>query len=128
MKAFTLEEYLKGPERKVVTRDGRNARIVDTDVKRAYYPVLALVDKGSHEASIFYTKNGQYSFGEENSYDLFFTPEKKEGWANIFNVDGCNHLDHKIYESKDDAVKEGKCWSFYVATVKIEWGNRYETV
>ena len=69
----------------------------------------------------FYTKNGQYSFGEENSYDLFFAPEKKEGWANIFNVDGCNHLDHKIYESKDDAVKEGKCWSFYVATVKIEW-------
>ena len=33
MKQFNLEEYLKDPNKKVVTRDGRNARIVCTDRK-----------------------------------------------------------------------------------------------
>ena len=122
MKAFTLEEYLKNPERKVVTRDGRNARIVDTDVKRAYYPVLALVDKGSHEVSIFYTKNGEYSFGEENSYDLFFVPEKHEGWINVFeDTIGSSCVGSRVFKSKEDAEKEAKNYSGYKTTVKIEW-------
>lgn len=28
MEQFSLEEYLENPERKVVTRDGRNVRII----------------------------------------------------------------------------------------------------
>ena len=28
MKPFNLEEYLANPNRKIVTRDGRNARII----------------------------------------------------------------------------------------------------
>lgn len=120
MKAFTLEEYLKNPERKVVTRDGRNARIMGTDVKRAYYPVLALVDKGSHEVSIFYTKNGQYSFGEENSYDLFFAPEKKEGWVNIYK-DNSGYTPGGIIHSSERAAKEIVNDRSYITTIKIEW-------
>ena len=124
MKAFTLEEYLKNPERKVVTKDGRNAHIVDTDVKkRAYFPVLALVDEGSHEASIFYTKYGQYSFGEENSYDLFFASEKKEGWINILKgTYDARYIEHtRIFKSKEDAEKALECYSDYITTLKIEW-------
>ena len=123
MKEFTLEEYLKNPERKVVTRDGRNARIMGTDAKRAYYPVLALVDKGSHEASIFYTKNGQYSFGEENSYDLFFAPEKKEGWINIFKHNFGEPFigDMHIFSSKEEAEESAKNDRTYVKSIKIEW-------
>ena len=123
MKAFTLEEYLKDPERKVVTRDGRNAHIVDTDVKkRAYFPVLALVDEGSHEASIFYTKNGQYSFGEENSYDLFFASEKKEGWINIRKDTIRGYEAGIIYNNKEGAKKHCQhCRPNYIATVKVEW-------
>ena len=123
MKTFTLEEYLKNPERKVVTRDGRNARIMGTDAKRAYYPVLALVDKGSHEASIFYTKNGQYSFGEENSYDLFFAPEKKEGWINIFKHNFGEPFigDMHIFSSKEEAEESAKNDRTYVKSIKIEW-------
>lgn len=119
MKAFTLEEYLKNPERKVVTRDGRNARIMGTDAKRAYYPVLALVDKGSHEASIFYTKNGQYSFGEENSYDLFFTSKKHEGWATIYG----KFLTGEIFSTKEEAEELVKRYGTegFVAIAKIEW-------
>ncbi len=33
MKKFSLEEYLKNPNRKIVTRDGHNARIISTDRK-----------------------------------------------------------------------------------------------
>ena len=124
MKAFTLEEYLKDPERKAVTRDGRNAHIVDTDVKkRAYFPVLALVDEGSHEASIFYTKYGQYPFGEENSYDLFFASEKKEGWINILKgTYDARYIEHtRIFKSKEDAEKALECYSDYITTLKIEW-------
>ena len=31
MKQFNLEEYLKNPSRKVITRDGREARIMCTE-------------------------------------------------------------------------------------------------
>lgn len=43
MKQFNLEEYLKNPSRKVVTRDGRNARIICTDAK-GKYPIVALME------------------------------------------------------------------------------------
>lgn len=33
MKQFSLEEYIKNPSRKIVTRDGKEARIVCTDKK-----------------------------------------------------------------------------------------------
>lgn len=40
MKPFNLEEYLKNPSRKVVTRDGRNVRIICTDFDNPDYPVV----------------------------------------------------------------------------------------
>ena len=44
MKQFNLDEYLKNPSRKVVTRDGKNVRIVCTDKKGNDYPVVALIE------------------------------------------------------------------------------------
>ena len=122
MKQFNLMEHLANPSRKIVTRDGRNVRIICTDKKGTKFPIVALVECEDKEETCYYTPKGYWnSFEEESDIDLFFAPKKAEGWANIFNVDGCNHLDHKIYESKEDAEKEGKRWSFYVATIKIEW-------
>lgn len=43
MRQFNLEEYLKNPNQKVVTRDGHKVRILCTDRKHEY-PILALVD------------------------------------------------------------------------------------
>ena len=122
MKPFNLEEYLKNPERKVVTRDGRNVRIRCTDVKREYYPVLALVDNGDYESSVLYTENGEYSFGEERSLDLFFASEKHEGWINVFeDTIGSSCVGSRIFKSKEDAEKEAKNYSVYKTTIKIEW-------
>ena len=56
MKPFNLEKYLANPTRKVVTREGKPARIICTNVKGSSYSVLALVDKGDYEAPTIYTK------------------------------------------------------------------------
>ena len=42
MKEFSLEEYLKNPNRKIVTRDWRNVRIICTDRQGEGRPILAL--------------------------------------------------------------------------------------
>ena len=120
MKPFNLEEYLANPSRKIVTREGKPARIICTDVKGASYSVLALVDKGDYEGPTLYTKKGEYSLGTECSYDLFFAPEKHEGWINLYKS-GINwSLGTSIWQTKEEAKK----WvgaANYATTIKIEW-------
>lgn len=41
MMQFNLKEYLKNPKRKVVTRDGRDVKIIRID-KKGDYPVMGL--------------------------------------------------------------------------------------
>ena len=45
MKPFNLEEYLANPTKKVVTRDGKDARIICIDRRDSYFPIVALVAK-----------------------------------------------------------------------------------
>ena len=127
MKQFNLDEYLKNPSRKVVTRDGRDARIVCTDRKSDYntdFPIVALVkDVEGTEWSDNYTVEGKLFLNEETDSDLFFAPEKKEGWINIFK--SSNDIvflgQSLIFESKEDAEKGGKECESYATTIKIEW-------
>ena len=125
MKQFSLEEYLANPSKKVVTRDGRSVRIVCTDrVSEKEYPLLALVRTDGKEIVQTYTTNGQYYLGDTNhALDLFFAPEKHEGWLNLFKdtlgiiYGGC------VYTSKDEAKEEEHPTDkeSHVATIKIEW-------
>ena len=123
MKQFNLAEYLKNPSKKVVTRDGKSVRIRCTDRKDAVYPIVALIDSNGKEEILSYTKNGYFYYdGRKDVNDLFFAPEKYEGWANIYT--DCNNTDclgTRIFKSKDEAEKEGKKWEDYVITIKIEW-------
>ena len=122
MKPFSLEEYLKNPNRKVVTGDGRNVRIICTDSKIRHYPIIALVEEPSRFENLFsYTEGGQMiSYEPSEKYDLFFVPEKHEGWINVYH-----DLEHneiycgRIYASEEEA----KCadYAYTVATIKIEW-------
>lgn len=61
MEQFSLEKYLANPSRKVVTRDGRRARVVCTDKKGFEYPIVALVENKSEEIEIAvcYTEDGK---------------------------------------------------------------------
>ena len=117
MKAFSLEEYLKNPSKKVVTRDGRNVRIVCTDVKSESYPVLALVDNGDEEICNSYTKEGRFRTDNEVPRDLFFAPEKHEGWVNVYR-DFDDMMCGSVFATEEDAKCNAKT---AIATVKIEW-------
>ena len=124
MKQFNLEEYLKNPSRKVVTRNGSEVRIICTDKKGAC-PIVALVtrDDGVAEETVTYTKNGKFFKDTSYNCDLFFAPEKHEGWVNIYRgSDGSRFvIDSPIFTSKEEAEKEGKNYSDYALSVKIEW-------
>ena len=117
MKAFSLEEYLKNQKRKVVTRDGRNVRIVCTDVKSELYPVLALVDNWGAEICNSYTKEGRFRPDNEAHRDLFFASEKHEGWVNVYR-DFDDVMCGSVFATEEDAKCNAKT---AIATVKIEW-------
>ena len=122
MKEFNLEEYLKDPSKKVVTRDGRDVRIICTDAK-GDEPIIALVYNNIREEENVYTYNRDgYFYGDNDScLDLFFAPIKKEGWVNVyFSVDKDKYVGEEIYSSKEEAIKNSK-YRIYIATIKIEW-------
>lgn len=119
MKQFNLEEYLANPSKKVITRDGRKARIVCTNAKGAY-PVIALltVKAGYEEVELCYVYDDKGELGRiDTNLDLFFAPEKKEGWINIYEN---NWLDSTIYPSKEDALNMIGGDMKYITTIKIE--------
>ena len=122
MKEFNLNEYLKDPSQKVITKDGRAVRIICTDYKRGQ-PIIALVTTNAKEDVHFFYKNGRWSNTNEWDLDLFFAPVKKEGWINIYKGVIENHLPfvgQKVYKSKEDAIRN-KCEGVYLTTIKIEW-------
>ena len=117
MKQFSLEEYLKNPSRKVVTRDGRSVRIRCTDQKGTLYKVIGLVDNGDKEAICNFTSKGESCFGVMTNIDLFFAPEKHEGWVNVYRIGGLGC--RCIFDSEEEARQNADEGA--IATVKIEW-------
>ena len=126
MEQFSLKEYLKNPNRKIVTRDGVAVRIICTDFDREF-PIVGAIKE--HTYPTLFTEKGRYnSDGTSSPCDLFFAPEKKEkkekheGWVNVYKGGDRDYftLGSMIYDRKEDAERsriEETC----VATVKIEW-------
>lgn len=120
MKEFNLQEYLANPSQKVMTRDGRKARIVCTDMKNAQ-PILALITEGNREDIRFYFQNGVWCNDFPNhKLDLVFVPIKKKGWINIFRYKTELYIGD-VFETKEEAEKMGKLSKNYITTIKIEW-------
>ena len=119
MKPFNLEEYLANPTKKLITRDGRNVRIICTDAK-TYYPIIALAENtdGTTEQCLSFIKNGKYFDNRSSVEDLFFAPEKHEGWVNIYRgpITGV-----QVYKSEEDAKHCANADAEVIATIKIEW-------
>ena len=127
MKQFNLEEYLKNPQKKVITRDGVPVRIICTDKvcdnKGSQKPIVALVDFGNREIVYPYSSDG-ISSPLLPKFDLFFAPEKKEGWVNIYTDNcGATYSGQKIYDVYEDAKTAGLLLEDYLSTAKIEWGE-----
>ena len=120
MKEFNLQEYLANPSQKVMTRDGRKARIVCTDMKNEQ-PILALITEGNREDIRFYSQNGVWCNDFPNhKLDLVFASIKKKGWINIFRYKTELYIGD-IFETKEEAEKMGKLSKNYITTIKIEW-------
>ena len=122
MKQFNLEEYLKNPSRKVVTRDGRKVtRFLCTDLKNEF-PIVAAVEscKGAYpEELLTYRDNGAfYDDVTIDRRDLFFAPEKHEGWVNVCKSQMYNRCG-LIHNSEEEARRSRGLDA--IATVKIEW-------
>ena len=121
MKEFNLDEYLKNPSQKVVTRDGREVRIICTNVK-GEYPIMALIPDKQEELTYRYLRNGRQLTYKDSPLDLFFsTIIKKEGWVNLYRNEDVVFLSEKIYKSKEDAKEVAIKKTDYIATIKIEW-------
>ena len=121
MKPFNLKEYLKNPNRKVVTRDGRNVKIICTNFDSEKYPIIGEI-KGYGYPAIYDEEGYAPCSDYDNSTDLFFAPEKHEGWINLYrNEDGISWISHNYFTSKKEAEKEGKTHTCSVTTIKIEW-------
>lgn len=121
MKKFSIKEYLANPSRKVVTRDGHPARILYTDAKGTY-PIVAIFDIDDEDDSVGkFQKDGMYNENEISPFDLFFAPEKKEGWVNLYrNVCGGVSTGTDVFSTKEHAQSSRK-YENYLGTVKIEW-------
>ena len=116
MKQFNLDEYLRNPKIKVVTRDGRAAEILCTNYIGAQ-PIIAAIEDS--EYSTAFCKDGRFIIGEESHRDLFFAPEKKVGWVNVYKNEYGAYVLGEIFIGKEhEEVTTGLT---YITTAKIEW-------
>ena len=121
MKQFNLDEYIANPTKKLITRDGRKVkRVLCTDVK-GKYPIVVVIENrdGNTEQAISLTKDGKYFDCRSDNEDIFFAPEKKEGWVNVYkNAYGAYVLGEIFIGNEHEEVMIGFT---YIATAKIEW-------
>ena len=122
MEQFSLEEYLRNP-RDLVTRNGKKARVICKDRVSKTCPLVVLVTmEDGEEIPFTYHTDGKF-YHDESELDLFFAPEEHEGWLNLFGGSLCGLYigDLRIFESKENAEKNGKNNRDYVKSVKIKW-------
>lgn len=125
MKEFNLDEYLKDPSKKVITRDGREVRIICTDAK-GDEPIVALIYNNNRDEENVYTYNKDgYFYKSDSCLDLFFTPTKREGWINIYKDNITTFTSSKIHQTEKQAQEEVsevlREYGIPIATIKIEW-------
>ena len=121
MKQFNLEEYLKNPSKKVITRDGKSVKIYCTDYIGAQR-IIAKIEGYSYSTSFY--NDGKYCIDKSVSHlDLFFAPEKHEGWLNVYRHTDTGEVTFGaiLHTSREKAEKIGRTDYYYAATAKIEW-------
>ena len=81
MKPFNLEEYLKNPTRKVMTRGGSPVKIHCTNYTKDQLIIAEI--EGTNLSETF-DKDGKWLDLADSEKDLFFVPEKHERWINLY--------------------------------------------
>ena len=138
MEQFNLEEYLKNPNRKIVTRNGNPVRIICTNRKSENRPIVALIQDNPYneEYVSYYTIDGKGLIRGLESMDLFFAIEKQEcpfkkgDWVLVRDYDNeswrpriFNSYDKECYkykyECEDDDDKYIQCIPYNEHTWKL---------
>lgn len=89
MKEFNLEQAKQGNP--VCTRDGRKARIIcfDRNNTEDNRTIVALVANEQEREYVHeYLNDGRFDEKGTLGIDLMMVTEKKEGWVNVFNLNG----------------------------------------
>ena len=127
MKEFNLEEFKKDPSQKVVTRDGREVRIICTDAKFGKFPIVGLVfsEEQAEEETYNFMENGKFFPDQDWFLDLFFAPVKREGWINVYKLEDDTNDTRTIgclFKTEEEAnLHKYDRASVYIKTIKIEW-------
>ena len=118
MKQFNLDEYLNDPSKKVVTRDGRSVKIHCTNYTRAQN-IIAQIE--GNDYSISFHKDGIFTNGFDSNWDLFFAPEKHEGWTPVYRESTGSIRFGYAYSTKKEAEEASKYDVRFITTAKVEW-------
>ena len=121
MERFNLNTWLEDKRRKIVTRDGKPARIICYDVKQGnddcYVPIIALVDKGEEigEMSYYYSEDGSFlrSPNQTHNLDLFFADEEDDEFilnSFLHKLEVCDLLSNKEITWIKNKFKSIKHW------------------
>ena len=117
MKQFNLNEYLKSPNKKVITRDGKPVKILCTNLV-SDKPVVAQIDGTGY--SLSYPKDGKCSACQNSIDDLFFAPTKYTDYINLYRDESVYFLG-AVYTSEEYAKNIAKGNDQYITTIKVEW-------
>ena len=123
MKQFNLQEYLAHPERKVITRDGRDVRIICTDSDAEGGPIVAIVTMANQRKQVLlYYENGKYySLNSVSEDDLFFVVTKRTEYINIYRNEFGYFLGGGEYSTEEEAKKVAvRAGDTYITTIKLE--------
>ena len=123
MKKFDLQEYIKNPFRKVITKDGKPVRILCIDAKGSY-PIIALASLNEYNRELILRCEANGSECDSEDDDLFFDVETKHGWVNLYRTEQGFVIFGSVYDTKEDALDElektnGMCKN--IDTIQIEW-------
>ena len=100
-----------------MTRDGSPVKIHCTNYN-TNQPIIAEIE--GNNCSESFNKDGKWLNFEDSEKDLFFAPEKHEGYVNVIRNEVYNEaFCGKIYASKKEA--ESNANNATLATARIEW-------
>ena len=124
MKQFDLQEYLKNPNRRIITRTGLPVRIICTNADSKQC-VIGLVRLKEENAALYYYKDGRHLEESDSNQDLFFAPEKHEGWINIYRSPtlGYVYSPGRVFNTEEEALCHHTTGGVMksLGTCKIEW-------
>lgn len=77
----------------------------------------------SHESEdcYFYFPTGKMYLSADSRLDLFFAPEKHEGWINLYKINSSISPGPLTYNTKKEAESATGNRPDYISTIKIEW-------